>query len=61
MRQTTNLNLSVPESTDTILSSLVAYGGDMDIIDGLVWRGTQAEYDAIDPKDSYVTYLIEEA
>lgn len=61
MRTTSNLGLSVPETTDLILGSITAYGNDLDIIDSLVWRGTQAQYDALETKQNYITYLIEEA
>lgn len=61
MRTTTNLSFSVPESNDVILSSITAYGNNFDKIDSLVWRGTQAQYDALGSYESYITYLIEEA
>lgn len=60
MRTTTNLGLNVPEWADTIQSDIAGIGENFDKIDGLVWRGTQAEYDALSEYKTYITYLIEE-
>lgn len=61
MRTTTNMGLVIPEDSDTILGDITALGDNFTKIDGLIWRGTQAQYDALETKYSYVRYMIEEA
>ena len=47
--------------TTDIPSSLPANGGNADTIDHLhIWKGTQAQFDAIRTKDANTIYLIKE-